>query len=217
MRKFDSPYIADWFAISLRWMTLFVFSTFFVQVSDWFSFLPLIGLALWNLALSVMAGLNRRLSYHRQFVIVVDMLFAVMLFFLHGGLRGLFWGIVILPILSGAIYYEILGGLLNGGLIAALYMAYAYFAMTESALPLAGILSGSLLVLGLVFGFISSRMIGGLRITREDKQAAEKKRRHVENERLRAIYELTATLTATLSYRHVLEAALDLSVKSLNP
>jgi signal transduction histidine kinase len=217
MRKFDSPYIADWFAISLRWMTLFVFSTFFVQVSDWFSFLPLIGLALWNLALSVMAGLNRRLSYHRQFVIVVDMLFAVMLFFLHGGLRGLFWGIVILPILSGAIYYEILGGLLNGGLIAALYMAYAYFAMTESALPLAGILSGSMLVLGLVFGFISSRMIGGLRITREDKQAAEKKRRHVENERLRAIYELTATLTATLSYRHVLEAALDLSVKALNP
>ena len=217
MRKFDSPYIADWFAISLRWMTIFVFSTMFLRESDFVSLLPFMALALWNVALSVMAGLNTRLSYHRQFAIAVDMVFAVLIFFIGDGLRGTLWGIALLPLLSGAIYYEILGSLVSGSLVAALYMAYAYFLMPSQALPLAGVLAGSMLVVGLFFGFISSRMIGGLRVDREDRRDAERKRRHIENERMRAIYELTATLTATLSYQHVLEAALDLSVKALNP
>lgn len=39
----------------------------------------------------------------------------------------------------------------------------------------------------------------------------------MENERLRAIYELTSTLTATLNYKRVLESALDLSVRALHP
>jgi signal transduction histidine kinase len=39
----------------------------------------------------------------------------------------------------------------------------------------------------------------------------------MESERLRAIYELTSTLTATLSYKHVLDSALDLSYTALDP
>jgi signal transduction histidine kinase len=39
----------------------------------------------------------------------------------------------------------------------------------------------------------------------------------MESERLRAIYELTSTLTATLSYKRVLDSALDLGYNALNP
>ena len=215
MRKFNSPYIADWFVISLRWLTLFVFGTLFAQDGDWLLFLPFIALALWNFSQSVMAGLNIRFSYHRQLAIGVDLLFAILIFWLHDGLQGNLWGIGILPILSGAIYYEFFGGLMSGGVMAALYLLYAYFFISPEALPIAGILAGVMLVLGLIFGFLSKKMIGSLRTKREDRQDVERQKRRVENERLRAIYELTSTLTGTLSYQHVLEAALDLSVKAL--
>ena len=39
----------------------------------------------------------------------------------------------------------------------------------------------------------------------------------MESERLRAIYELTSTLTATLSYKRVLDSALDMGYNALNP
>ena len=217
MRKFDSPYIADWFAISLRWMTLFVFGATFAQESGWLSLLPFLVMALWNLSLSVMAGLNIRLAYHRRISIAVDFAFAFLTFGLFGGFQGPLWGIGVLPILTSAIYYEFLGGLLSGGIAAAAYLLYAYFLMPKENLSLAAVLAGGMLVLGLLFGFLSKKMIGSLRLRREDRLDAERQKRRVENERLRAIYELTSTLTGTLSYRHVLEAALDLSVKALNP
>ena len=217
MRKFDSPYIADWFAISLRWLTLFVFGATVLQQSKLISLLPLFALVLWNLTMSVMAGLNIRLAYHRQLAIAVDLVFAMLLFWLHSGFSGVFLGISILPILSGAIYYEILGGLLAGASMAAFELIFAYFMLPSTSLPFAGVAAGITLFLGLIFGFLSNRMINSLRVKREDKQDEERQKRDMENGRLRAIYELTSTLTATLSYRHVLEAALDLSVKALSP
>lgn len=217
MRKFDSPYIADWFAISLRWLILFVFGAMVLQGSSLLSLLPLFALVLWNLTMSVMAGLNIRLVNHRQWAIGVDLLFAALLFWLQGGFSGAFLGIGILPILSGAIYYEILGGLLTAAVMAAVALLFAYFQMPPGSLVFGGIAAGVTLFLGLLFGFLSSRMISNLRTKREGRQDDERKQRRVENERLRAIYELTSTLTATLSYRRVLESALDLSVKALNP
>jgi signal transduction histidine kinase len=45
----------------------------------------------------------------------------------------------------------------------------------------------------------------------------EEKRRSIQNERMRAIYELTSALSSTLSYKRVLESALDMSAAALNP
>ncbi len=217
MRKFDSPYIADWFAISLRWLILFVFGATLLQKSDLLSLWPLFALALWNLSMSVVAGLNIRLSYHRQLAIGVDILFAGLLFWLHDGFGGSFLGIAILPILSGAIYFEIWGSLFAAAVMAALQLLFSYFRMPEGSLTLGGFVAGATLGLGLLFGFLSNRMISGLRTKREMQQDEVRKRQRIENERLRAIYELSSTLTATLSYRRVLESALDLSVRALNP
>ncbi len=217
MRKFDSPYIADWFAISVRWMVLFALTVSAGKESGFSTIFPLILLALWNLSMSVIAGLNIRLSYHRQLAIFVDILFASIIFWTQGGLTGVFFGVSILPILSGAIYFEILGGMLSAGIMAAITLAYAYFKMPKSSLLAGGIGAIVILALGLLFGFLSHRLIDSLRLLREAQDKKEKKRQRVENERLHAIYELTTTLNATLSYKRVLESALDLSVRALHP
>jgi signal transduction histidine kinase len=46
---------------------------------------------------------------------------------------------------------------------------------------------------------------------------AQHREQRIENERLRAIYELTSTLASTLSYRRVLDSALDIAHSALNP
>jgi signal transduction histidine kinase len=45
----------------------------------------------------------------------------------------------------------------------------------------------------------------------------EERKQAIQNERMRAIYELTSTLTSTLSYKRVLDSALDMSAAALNP
>ena len=62
MRKFETPYVADWFAASLRWLMLVVLSILIPArgVSSaplWILFLMLF----WNIAMSVMAGMGMRL------------------------------------------------------------------------------------------------------------------------------------------------------------
>ena len=217
MRKFNSPYLADWFSISLRWLTLFAFSVFFAQQSDWLALLPFGVFALWNVLLSMMAGLNIRIGYHRQISVAVDLIFATLVFWLNGGVSGSLLGIAILPILGAALYYEISGALLAAGVMVLNYLLYTFLFFPLSSLPTVGMLSGLLLFLALLFGFLSKKMIGSIRVKREVKKDTEAQQRRVENERIRAIYDLTSTLTATLSYSHVLEAALDLSLKALNP
>ncbi|MCP4141867.1 MAG: GAF domain-containing sensor histidine kinase [Chloroflexi bacterium] len=217
MRKFNSPYIADWFAISLRWMTLFALTVALSKDRELISLLPLFILALGNLGWSVMAGLNIRLNYHRQLAILADIAFAILIFLLEKGLTGTVSWVGILPILSGAIYFEIWGGVLAASVMAIASLAFSYFGMPAGSLPAGAIAAVVTLALGLLFGFLSNQLINSLRRMREKQEKNELKRQHVENERLRAIYELTTTLNATLSYRRVLESALDLSVRAMHP
>jgi len=56
-----------------------------------------------------------------------------------------------------------------------------------------------------------------IRAIRRKRVDAEERRRRAETERLRAIYELTSNLTATLSYKRVLDSVLDLGYNALNP
>ena len=217
MRKFDSPYIADWFAISLRWLILFAITSLLIKSSEFILLLPLFALVLWNLSMSVMAGLNIRLSYHRQMVVIVDIILASLLFWLQDGLLGPVWWIGFLPILSGAIYFEIWGGLSAAGVMATLALAFSHFRMSPASLLAGGIAAAIILAIGLLFGFLSYKLIHGLRETREGQEEIEKKRQKVENKRLHAVYELTTTLNATLNYSRVLESALDLSVRALHP
>src|SRR6185436_8764786 len=107
MRRFETPYVADWFAASLRWLMLVGLSILIPGrgLTDgplWVLFLML----LWNVAMSVMAGLGVRLErYHRQVVLSVDFLLAALMFLTQGGLANSPVWVALIPIGVGAIYF----------------------------------------------------------------------------------------------------------------
>jgi signal transduction histidine kinase len=81
----------------------------------------------------------------------------------------------------------------------------------------AGMAAACTLLLGIIFGFLGRAVTKRLRQTRLLRIEVEEKKRHIEHERLRTLYELTSTIIGTLNYKRVLDSALDLSVSALNP
>jgi signal transduction histidine kinase len=216
MDKSDSPYIEDWFIVSLRWLVLLGVTASLsiegqlVSISSALLFL----LVCWNVIVAVLAGLNRRFSYHRQISLGIDVTIAALFFYLQGGAFGPAAWLILLSLVSGAIYFDMFGGL-GAGLVLALVEGagiYLYGANVLTSIVAIIVTVGS----GLVFGLISRKIIGQLRTTRQKQVVSREKQNRVENDRMRAIYDLTTTLTATLSYKRVLDSALDLSVNALH-
>ncbi|PKN92091.1 MAG: hypothetical protein CVU44_15760 [Chloroflexi bacterium HGW-Chloroflexi-6] len=216
MYKSDSPFVADWFVISLRWLVL-LGVTISLSASgilfSWFSGI-LILLVFWNIILTWLAGLNRRLPNHRIISLLIDLGVSITFFWLQGGITGPAGWIGILPIISGALYFDLRGGLLASLVIAILQASNALLRnMGVFWLILPGLVTISS---GAFFGYISQKMINQLRLMRI-KQTEERERGHrTETERMRAIYKLSSTLTATLSYKRVLDMALEISTSALH-
>lgn len=217
MRRFETPYMADWFAISLRWIMLVglvvslgLGGRLGIQTS-W----PLGVMIFWNLGMTALASLNVRVKYHRFFNVSVDLVLAGAFYWVQGGFRGPAFWTGLLPILTGSIYFEFLGAVSTAFLFAA-FIFYSGMQVAEDT-SLASTIAVVLLALGLVFGFLGRRMMDHMRKNRSLWFDEEDKKRAIQNERMRAIYELTSTLSSTLSYKRVLESALDMSAAALNP
>jgi len=216
MRKFESPYLADWFAASLRWLMLVGLSILLsVRGLTNAPFAVLMLMLVWNIAMSVMAGLGMRLQrFHRQIVLGVDFVLALLLFLAQGGLANATIWVALIPIGIGAIYFEMWGAFLVAGVFALLEAVISRETLTDffasSALAVT-------LLIGLASGLFGRFMMRRMRTSRQHRVDADERQRLMEAERLRAIYELTSTLTATLSYKRVLDSALDLGYNALNP
>lgn len=216
MRRFETPYLADWFAASLRWLVLVGLSI--LLTSRGLTNAPfgvLILMLLWNIAMSVMAGLSMRLPrFHRQIVLGVDFVLALLLFLAQGGLASATLWVALIPIGVGALYFEMWGAF-------SVAVVFALLEAVISRADLANIFAASGLVVTLLIGLISGLFgrfgMKRMRISRQYRVTADERQRRMEAERLRAIYELTSTLTATLSYKRVLDSALDLGYTALNP
>jgi signal transduction histidine kinase len=217
MRRFDTPYISDWFAISLRWIVLIglvivlgLDQAFAVRIY-W-----VLGLVVfWNILMTALTSQNMRLPLHRPVNLVFDTLLASLFFWIQGGLDGPAWWAGLFPILTASVYYELAGGLLSAVFFAALVLANYYLAASAAApLPLSA--ASAYLGAGLVFGFIGRTLMSRMRRMRQVWLDAEERKMHMQAERLRAIYELTSTLAATLSYRRVLDSALDVAMSALS-
>jgi len=220
MRTYDTPYIADWFVVSLRWLTLLgmVVSLALGGILTGAPVWPLFVLVIWNIAMTVIAGLNARMIYHRHISMVVDLVATGMFFWLQGGLFGPVTWAGLLPILTGAIYFELGGGLIFAFLFSIIEMASIWTGTLSPAfIQLTAIIVVITFSTGILFGFLSKLLIGSLRFKRETREVEEERRRGMERERMRALYDMTATLTGTLSYERVLDAALDLGYAALNP
>ncbi len=217
MKRFDTPYMADWFAISLRWIMLvgLIVSLGLGQKLDIGSTWTLGLLIFWNLGMTALAGLNVRTSYHRRLNIAVDIILAGAFFWMQGGVRGpAFWA-GLLPILTGSIYFEIIGAVVTSLIFSGLVIYTGL--RNEGNLLLAVLIAGIMSLLGILFGFLGRRLMDHMRKNRSIWGDEEERKRAIQNERMRAIYELTSTLSTTLSYKRVLDSALDMSASALNP
>lgn len=209
--------MADWFAISIRWIMLvgLIVSLGLVQKIDAVSMWPLAIIIIWNLAMTVLAGLNVRITYLRHISLLVDLILAGAFFLVQGGLRGPAFWTGLLPILTGSIYFAFFGGLIAALLFSGLVFYTGIQVQEDLSLTL--VVIGILASLSLVFGFLGRRMMVHTGQNRALSMDAEEKARAIQSERMRAIYELTSTLSSTLSYKRVLESTLDISVTALNP
>ena len=219
MRASDSPFIADWFVVSLRWLVLLGLITS-LSLGGQLLVLPnvlLIGLAGWNIALTLLAGLNRRLARHREISLGVDLLVAGLYFVLAGGFASPAFWIIVLPLLTAAIYFEVMGAFVSATLMMVVQIGMT---ILQTLAPFALLILGAsvfltFLIAG-VFGYLSMRLIQTIRRARQSQSEAQQKKQRVENDRLRAIYGLTSSLTSTLNYQRVLDSVLDLSLSILN-
>ena len=218
MRRFETPYVADWFAASLRWMVLVgvVIALALRNQLDALPFWPLTFIFIWNSIMSMLAVFSIRARvFHRQIVLIIDVLLAAAFFWLQTRLGSTPSWVGLIPILTGAVYFEALGAFIVAPLFALWQYAIGNEVFYSDLTFLREI--GMTLLAGLLSGIGGRYLMRRLRTSRQTKLDVEERNRRMESERLRAIYELSSSLTATLSYRRVLDSALDLAYKALNP
>jgi signal transduction histidine kinase len=218
MRRFETPYIADSFAASLRWIVLvaLVIGLALRDQLNALPFWPLTFMFIWNTIMSLLAVFSIRARvFHRQFVLIIDVILAAAFFWLQTRLGSTPSWVGLIPILTGAVYFEAWGAFIVAPLFAIWQYAigkgvfYSDITLTREI--------GMTLLAGLIGGIGGHYVMRRLRTSRQTKLDVEERNRRMESERLRAIYELSSTLTATLSYRRVLDSALDLAYNALNP
>lgn len=219
MRASDSPYITDWFLVSLRWLFLLGL-ILALALGGQLLILPnllLVGWVCWNIAMTLLAVLNRRLPRHREINLGFDLLIAGLYFVLAGGFASTAFWIVFLPLITASLYFELVGALISVILMVAVQVGVT---VTQTITQLTLLILGSSVFLTILiaggFSYISLRLMQINRQNRQNNVEEEQKKRRVENDRLRAIYGLTSALTANLNYQHVLETVLDLSLSILN-
>ncbi|MCX6066867.1 MAG: histidine kinase [Chloroflexi bacterium] len=216
MYRSDSPYLVDWYVISLRWLVIVgTTAALGFNGSLWsVNSILLVVLTGWNISLLWLATQSRRLKFHRQISIAVDLGLAALSFWLAGSLFSPAAFMLALPLFSAGLYFNTLGGLSAAGVIILLEIAD--FLIRGDNIFVTGLGALVTLALGGTFGFISQQAYNQLQEDRKRQLASRDKQQKVDTDRLRAIYNMSSALTATLSYQRVLDTALDLSANALH-
>ncbi|MBE0698532.1 MAG: GAF domain-containing sensor histidine kinase [Anaerolineaceae bacterium] len=230
MRNADSPYLTDWFAISLRWLILFGL-TISLGIGgalvtegnqpDLGKISILCLPALWNGLMSAMAINNRRFPWHRQINLILDTVFSIILFATAGGLRSEISWVGLLPVFTSAVYFEAHGALPAAIVITVLQTGYTYLGDRTQFQPVAsGMVAGFNLMAGTLVAFLSAPLVGTLRQTYQrsvkKKKEGELKVQRVERDRMKTLFELIETLSSTLNYQTVLETVLAAAIDAVD-
>ncbi len=222
MTSSEIPYLADWFAITFRWLVIMALAVT-MALQNRLDVWMLLALALpagWNLVMSVLAVFNRRLVQHRPINVAVDTLCAILIFALSGDVRGPILWVGILTIAPASIYFELRGAVFAAAVISVIEVAFLYLVQPQivSAAPLT-VLVGVNLAVGIGMGFLSRPLIRRLRTTYRglvrNRRDIEMRIQVRERERMKALSDMIATFSATLNYKTVLEAAMSSSLSTM--
>lgn len=218
MRRFDFPYLSDWFAISFRWLVLLGMTVSLAldgALNLWLTAVLLFAV-FWNTFIAVLTALNQRLPKHRLINTIVDGIVSMALFALSGGITGPLSWASLLVILSAALYFELRGSLLVALILAVLQSVWTFFSSKTGihSLLLVQPFAFNLLAGGLT-SLASRSLMKRLRdyyyTSVHGKAEINRLVKQQEDERMQAFYKILETLSATLNYQIVLDTALDLS------
>ncbi len=216
MYSSDSPFLTDWYVVSVRWTILLGTSVSLAlagQITSPVNSLLLI-LAAWNIFLIWLAGQSRRLKYHRVLCVAIDVTISCLFFWLGGGLLGPAAWMLLLPLISSGLYFNLLGALVATVGMTIVEALDIFINGTNIIYTLIGAIIT--LVMGGLFGYLSHQTYTQLQEKRKKQITMRERTQRGETERLRAIYNMSSALTSTLSYKRVLDNALDLSSNALH-
>ncbi len=234
IRIAETPFLDDWMVVSMRWLVLM---GMVLVLTIWREFnqlatASLVLASIWNMFVSLMATLNRRLPAHRLTSLAIDWTVTLVIFFSTGGLMGPVLWAGLLTLLPAAIYFGLKGSLTAtvSFILVQIYWTVSYILhaaglaslvdLNFSALwPLVLSLAGINLFVGVIIGLSGQGVRRGLERTYQAQidalLAGERQAQRAEHERMQSFYRLLETLSATLNYQVVLETALELSAAAL--
>ncbi|NWG14889.1 MAG: GAF domain-containing sensor histidine kinase [Acidobacteria bacterium] len=218
----------DWSLFALRWLlviSIFILALLMPALDTmtgyWLRERLLIGsgvgvlLALVGLALVLGSGDSRVPGIAGM---VMDIGYALFLFWVSDGMSILLVGAGALPVVEGALRVGGWSGLAAAGVqaVLAVILRGAVLAPGEPLGP-AVLSAGALALIAVCISVpIQLAQLGwtGQRLILQEREAESARLRHAR-EQARAIYEMASTLSATLNYQAVLDAALDVGVLGL--
>ncbi len=216
MQASDSALLADRLAAALRWAALVVLALVFAARS------PLDALAgaifalalVWAATQSALNLFGRRLPFSLWLMLAGDGALALLLFYVADS-RSMGWA-ALLPALTAAVFFGLVGGLAAAGLALALMAAGLYSlaggAATSAALGLPAV---GVPLLATAVGAAMRPLGRSLRprpATSRDRKTPQLGR-HTSAQTL---YTVLATMNSTLNYQRVLDLALDVSANAIN-
>jgi signal transduction histidine kinase len=221
VRNEASSPLADWFAVAIRWLAILGLAVSLSLHGRLVSLpgLLLSALAVWNLSVSAVAGMQRLHPRHRWMSLFLDAVVALALFWQQGGFNGDLYWIGFLPIFTAAVYLEFVSAFILALLLSLAELGLAWLIEPSLAALMEATVTGLILLLpALLLGALGRRLAKPPPPAEEETPAPpEKMEKSVESERLRAVYTLISTLTASLNYKRVIDSVLDLSLSALNP
>jgi signal transduction histidine kinase len=218
MQNSNPSSITDWIVNTLRWLILLSIAISLATGSQ-LTFpiiLLLLGGALWNALLTILAALNRRLVAHPQLNVAGDLLIAYLLIFLSRGAVGQLVWAGLLPLISASIYLPRRVALIIVSLNLVAQGVLAWFLSPMIiVLVTQAVLLPVYLGLVLLFGYLSQRINENLLAIQLAQTSARQEIEQAEQERRRLVYNLVSALNSTLNYQKVLDMALDMSANAL--
>lgn len=218
MRRLESLLLTDRIVVAVRWLGLISLAALAVagdedsRVLQTFLFLGGVG----NFILTGLTIFRRRMPSHEYISIAADVILVSILFRFSGTINGpLIWG-GLLPVVTGAIYFAVQGGLLGAmlSLIGLGLMAFFDTSVSETleafVIPAVVFLGG-----GLVLGFLGRSASNELKQRLLSEVGLGAKTRRLARDRIQAVYDITTKLNSTLNYERVLDLALDVSSQAL--